>query len=263
MAVVSELFQSRMQVTDVYKPTCTFLYMVSGASDEDDVNASVISVAPSTYGNAFLRQVEIIERINDDTWKVACRYDVQPEDWSPAEISFDSTGATAHISQAISTIHTYVAGGAPAADLQGAIGYDGDRVNGVDIITPGWKRNEIWYFAAADLMESDWYNATGKVNSTDFRGYAAGELLFNGVSGNQRSPTAPYALTFSFSASPNQTGLTVGSITGISKKGWELLDIFYTNSVDGTSFSRIKVPYQVAVQKVYDEYDFTTLGIGS
>jgi len=259
-ASASELFQSRMQVLDLYKPTCVFLYMVSGAADENDATGAAIAASPSSYGYAFRRQCEIVERINDDTWKVAVKYDVQPEDWSPAEISFDSTGGTAHITQAVAQINAYALVGTPA-DLYGTIGYDGDKVNGCDVVTPVWKRTELWYFADADLLESAWFNATGKVNSDSFRGYAPGELLFEGVTGNKRSPQAPYALTFKFAASPNQTGLTVGGITGIDKDGWDLLDVFYGEVLDTPSHSKIKTPLQVTIQQVYETVAFSTLGI--
>ena len=261
MAVASELFQSRMQVLDLYKPTCVFLYMVSGATDEVDATNAAIAAAPATYGSTFQRQCEILERINDDTWRIAVKYDVQPEDWSPAEIGFDSTGGTAHITQDIAQIGVYPAGAAP--DVKGAIGYDGDKVNGIDIVSPVWKYSELHYMSDADEAagESYWYDATGKVNSDSFRGYAPGELLFEGVTGNKRSPTAPYALTFKFSASPNQTGLVIGSITGIAKKGWEVLDVFYADLIDGTTNARIKVPKYVTVHQVYETVLFSTLGI--
>jgi hypothetical protein len=57
-------------------------------------------------------------------------------------------------------------------------------------------------------------------------------VLFLGASGSQRG-TEDWEITFSFAASPNATGLTVGDITGIEpKKGWEYLWVRYADAED-------------------------------
>ena len=58
----------------------------------------------------------------------------------------------------------------------------------------------------------------------------ARECLFLGAAGSKRGADDPSSLklrragweiTYRFAASPNRTGITVGEITGIAKKGWE------------------------------------------
>jgi len=48
-------------------------------------------------------------------------------------------------------------------------------------------------------------------------------VLFLGATGSERGegPDDDWEITFRFAANPNQTGLSVGSISGISKKGWK------------------------------------------
>jgi hypothetical protein len=105
---------------------------------------------------------------------------------------------------------------------------------------------------------------TGTTNSAAFRGFEAGEVLFVGCSGNQewddQKGRGPWSLSYRFVASKNITGDTIGSITGIAKKGHEYLWVRYEDAVDSSSL--IKKPKAVYVNKVYKESNFSSLGIG-
>ena len=87
-----------------------------------------------------------------------------------------------------------------------------------------------------------------------------GEVLFLGASGSQRGED-DWEITFRFAASPNVTGLTVGPITGIAKRGWEYLWVRYSDAED--QHVLVKQPIAAYVEKVYDEGNFAGLGIGS
>jgi hypothetical protein len=75
-------------------------------------------------------------------------------------------------------------------------------------------------------------------------------------------------LSYKFIASPNAgTGqtlpaITVGSITGIEKKGHEYMWVRYEAESDTASKTLLKVPKYVYVNKVYREASFSGLGIG-
>jgi len=176
--------------------------------------------------------------------------------------SFDTGGGNQHITQSISTTNSYPAG----AEGGGAINSDGaTRVEGVDIVVPVYNFSETHYLANATVDAVDptnykqgLFNLTGKVNAAAFKGFAAGEVLFLGASGSQRG-TEDWEITFKFAASPNTTGRTVGSITGIDKKGWEYMWVQYQPSA-GTG-RLLSVPVAVHVEKVYEDGDFSTLGI--
>jgi hypothetical protein len=91
---------------------------------------------------------------------------------------------------------------------------------------------------------------------------AAGERLFLGASGSQRG-TENWETTFRFAGSPNRTGIQIGSITGIAKKGWEYLWVRYADESDESARAFVKKPVGAYVERAYEEGDFSALGIGT
>ena len=137
--------------------------------------------------------------------------------------SFDTGGGTQHITHGKQTVGTYAPVGKTAPDFDGAIGVTRDRVEGVDITVPVYRFSETHVTTDAQVTASykgTLFNLTGKTNNGSFKGFAAGEVLFLGASGSKRSD-GDWEIPFNFAASPNKTGLAIGSITGIAKKGWE------------------------------------------
>ena len=63
-------------------------------------------------------------------------------------------------------------------------------------------------------------------------------------------------------SSKRRTGISVGSITGIAKKGWEYLWVRYADVEDTASNTLVKQPVAAYVEKVYEEASFAGLGIG-
>jgi len=107
------------------------------------------------------------------------------------------------------------------------------------------------------------FRLTGKVNSGSWKGFNEGEVLFLGASGSRRGTNADsdWEITFRFAASPNVTGLSVGSINGIAKKGWEYLWVRYADQEDTSANTIVKRPVAAYVERVYDEGNFGGLGI--
>lgn len=194
--------------------------------------------------------------------------------------SFDTSGGTAHITQAIKGAGTnngerrWGSGGENGAPYaEHAIGVDGNSVNGVDIVIPQLTWTETYDVPSQYVTSAYIKNVaslTGTVNSAAFRTFAAGEVLFVGASGSQEwdaeKGNGPWTLAFKFIASPNagagQTvpALEVGSITGIEKRGHDYLWVRYEDSV--TDDTLIKKPKHVYVNKVYRDGNFSLLGIG-
>ena len=81
------------------------------------------------------------------------------------------------------------------------------------------------------------------------------------MAGSQRGAN-DWEMSFRFASSENKTGLTVGEITGIAKKGWEYMWVRYANAEDSTAKALIKKPIAVYIEKVYEDGDFSQLGIG-
>ncbi|MCK4625174.1 MAG: hypothetical protein KAV00_07685, partial [Phycisphaerae bacterium] len=59
------------------------------------------------------------------------------------------------------------------------------------------------------------------------------------------------------------TGLTVGDIVNINKKGWEYMWVRYADAEDAAAKAIVKKPVAVYIEKVYEDGDFSTLGIGT
>jgi hypothetical protein len=152
--------------------------------------------------------------------------------------------------------------------MSGAIGVDSNGVNGVDIVVPQLQWQET-YDVPNTYVTSSWIRGvaavTGTTNNASFRGFDAGEVLFMGCSGSQewddQKGRGPWSLSFRFVASKNVTGQTIGSITGIEKKGHEYLWVRYEDAVSSNTL--LKQPKAVYVSKVYKDSDFSALGIGT
>jgi len=259
---VEELFEGRTEVVD---SSAEVPYVVRGAADEDEVKGAVESNTPTSYGDLERFEIEIAERVNEDTWKVSVRYaepDVTDENEAEPAWSFDTGGGSQHITQAIKTIKRY---GPGAADMGGAIGFDGENVQGVDITVPVFTFSETHYLPDSVVTlayKAKLFYATGKVNKTMFRGFAAGEVLFLGASGSKRG-SEDWEITFKFAVQPNQTDFDIGDINNVDKKGWEYLWVRYAPEVDSEKKVLIKKPVAVYVEQVYKTLNFSTLGVGS
>ncbi|MEX0744876.1 MAG: hypothetical protein WD118_04675, partial [Phycisphaeraceae bacterium] len=146
------------------------------------------------------------------------------------------------------------------------IGVTDDAVEGVEITVPVYHFSETHYLPASEVTlgyRGDLFHLTGKVNNAGFRGLAAGECLFLGASGSRRGtdPEDDWEISFRFAGSPNRTNLTVGSITGIDKLGWDYLWVRYEDVEDETAHALTKRPVAVYVEQVYESGNFGLLGI--
>jgi hypothetical protein len=80
------------------------------------------------------------------------------------------------------------------------------------------------------------------------------------VSGSKRDLEA-WDLQFGFAFSENATGITIGEITDIDKKGWHYLWVYYELFDDTDNHAIVKVPANVFIEKLYLPGDFTGLGL--
>jgi hypothetical protein len=135
----------------------------------------------------------------------------------------------------------------------------------VDITVPVYNFTETHYLPDSQVTmgyRGDLFRLTGKVNNASFKGLDAGECLFLGASGSKRG-SDDWEITFRFAASPNKTGLTIGDIINIDKKGWEYLWVRYADAEDPASNTLVKQPVAAYVEKVYEDGSFSSLGIGT
>jgi hypothetical protein len=250
--------------------TVDLKYIVTGTASDVEAKDALASTAPAYYDN-LVRQSRHIEPVGDPTvsltWEGTVRYGVSepPPETGESSFSFDTGGGTQHITQSISTEHSYAAAGQTAPDFKGAIGVTRDNVEGVDIALPVYNFSETHYFDDADV--TDTYKAllfhkTGMYNNDAFKGFSPGEVLFLGASGSKRG-AGDWEITFRFAASQNRSDIMVGDIGPISKKGWEYMWVRYEDAEDTAAKALIKKPVAVYIEKVYYGTDFTSLGIGN
>jgi len=261
-------------------------YKVFGTAD-DTVLHSDINTQVSAYGRYWqypgvpsmqlMAESYSVSFLGDNAWQVTINYskDGAEDGTEPLKRarSFDTTGGTQHITQACSvgsggTLDFEKRFPSSATNMSGAIGVDSNGVNGVDVVVPQLQWQET-YDVPNTYVTSGWIRGvagvTGTTNNASFRGFDAGEVLFMGCSGSQewddQKGKGPWSLSFRFVASKNVTGQTIGSISGIEKKGHEYLWVRYEDSV--TSNTLLKQPKAVYVSKVYKDSDFSLLGIGT
>jgi len=251
-------------------------YTVRGTADEAAAIAKLSETAPGSF-NGLVRQPGTVEPVfvdeaNPDRciWTGTVQYSPYPFEVFPqtgdSSFSFDTSGGSQHITQSLANVHKYAAAGQTAPDFKGAIGVTKDSVEGVDITVPVYTFNETHYLAddvVTDAYKGILFNLTGKTNAAAFRGLAAGECLFLGASGSKRKSAGgvDWEINFRFAGSPNKTNLTIGPITGIAKKGWEYLWVRYADVEDTASKNLVKQPIAAYIEQVYEEGDYTGLGI--
>jgi len=271
---VEELPDSRHWTTGA-SLSVEFSYQVRGTASDIDAKNALLATAPSAYSGLVRKSVSIepvvMDTVNPDAciWNGTAQYArasqaSEPPETGESTFSFDTGGGTQHVTQSKATVSRYAPAGKTAPDFRGAVGATHDSVEGVDITVPIYNFSETHYLADSVVTGSykaTLFDLTGKVNNASFRGFAAGEVLFLGASGSKRGDD-DWEITFRFAGSPNKTGLTVGDITGIDKKGWQYMWVRYADAKDATAKAIVKKPVAVYIEKVYEEGNFSGLGIG-
>lgn len=167
--------------------------------------------------------------------------------------SFNTTGGNYHTKVAKSQTSF---GSAPAS-VGLAINWNGQSADGIDIVGPKLQF-EIRKKKAGALITLSYIRTlvgmTGKTNNATFLGFAAGELLFLGASGQQVSG-GDTEVSFSFAAAPNLASASINGETVTDIKGHDYVWSF-------TSPGALNVPVVRGVYRatLYDSGDFTTLG---
>jgi len=265
--VVAEKFDSRVS-TAGQNASVELRYIVFGTGDDLAARAQAASTSPTAY-DGLPRQSIQIEPLANDIWEATVRYGAndssEPPQTGESSFAFDTGGGSQHITHSRATVGIYAASGVTAPNFQGAIGVTENGVEGVDVTIPVYQFSETHYLPSGAVTlayRGTLFNLTGKVNNAGFKGLAAGECLFLGASGAKRG-TDDWEITYRFAGSPNMTGLAIGPITGIAKKGWEYLWVRYADVEDDGAKMLVKRPISVHVEQVYDSGNFAALGIGT
>ena len=192
--------------------TVARIYVVRGASDETEACAAAYEKAPDKIPDMEGRdripklQAQVHEKCGDSIWKIAVEYgyttgssptsdeDDQEENDVP-EVSFQCSGSTIHITQAIDQVCRYSRPGLPEISHEDAkkipIGWNGKRgpeseAAGVDV--PCAELHEIYvkHMRFSVVRSIAWRRKVAKcyrkINVGKFKGWEPGEVMFMGCS---------------------------------------------------------------------------------
>jgi len=250
------------------EPTETRRYKIADVGNKNTAQAYAIASTPAivaTVHGILYRQDVQVDQANFNQWIVTVPYGSRKNVTGDFTWDFDTTGGTIHITQAKQEVSRYPSASAP--NQKGAIAVDGDEVKGTDIIVPAMKINVSFRhpLGVITLPQAKFLsNITGTVNNDPFLTFAPGEVLFLGARGSDGTD-AEATVTYQFAMAANVTGQTIGSITGIAKKAWEVAWIRYKDAIvtaDGKELPTREAKF-VYVDRVYEEIAMAAaLGFG-
>lgn len=278
MTTITELREGKTINYEAGSPTASIVYSTNDATDEDDAIATTLtgtSAYRSFAGITLVRDsVTLGEVIDVDRgiWLVTVSW-IKPnvDPTAPPEYSITTIGGTELITQSLSTVSK---GGPKVADFKQAIGFDGQRVNGVDVPVKVVNFEITVYKEDGDFQASQMrtiYEASTCVNSEAVTAglmgnFDPGELLFHGANITHRIDDI-WEIVYQFSATPNRTNLEVGDMEIPEKQGWDYLWMTYEEQVDaaGGEAGDKSIPIRVAnayyVERVFHRYDLILLDI--
>ncbi len=252
-------------------------YWLSGIQDDDAARAYVDANAPAIYDGLFAQSAEMNTK-GGGLWDVEILYGAQPGGVGSSfsgstdvvNFTFDTSGGTAHVTQAREHIASYTKTTATLgadAGHKGAINVTDSGVEGVDIGIDQFSWTENWTlpisyasFSAALIFKI----LTGKINTSGFRGFGPGQVLFAGANGGASTKNTTQAtLSYKFIQSDDSSDAMPAFKAGIAKLGWHYLWAEYEKQEDDTAKRIIQPPVAVHVERVIDYADFSALGIGT
>jgi len=259
---VSEIFQfderpDSRSIT-LEPPSLTLRYNASGEFDETTVTAYALQALPAsvfTQVGQLWRQPISVDPEGWSQYIITAPYGQRKRDVGSVGFGFSAGGATLRLRASKEVVDTYAAPGETAVE-NNAIGVnkDGD-VEGADVYIPALRMTYTYRYPQGVVDESlarALAGATAHTNSLPWRGFEAEELLLIGASGTGSDSESEVALEVL--ASQNATGLSVGDIAGIVKKGHHLLDVIFTPRT--VSQRRIQKARQVTIHRIYDSIAF-------
>lgn len=243
-------------------------WRISGTTSPQIAKRALIDgpVPINQYDGLFIESVTYDQGPSHNTWDLTATYSAAVPNVGGYTVSIDTTGA--QILQTSSYGQTrFPAPGTTAPDYLNAIDVQDGSPQGVERIIPALKINvrakiDTNFITSIMGYSRTIASLTGTTNSVAMFGgvFAIGELLFAGASGEVVAEEPQ--LTFTFLASANISGATIGDITGINKLGHQYLWFLFDQAKDATTGMLISKPRAAYVDTIYGAADHTLLKIG-
>jgi len=249
--------------------TAQLVYVIRGTIDEDEAWQALADGSPTTVatGAKTLKRNSLkVQPLGLDSWRGTSTYGLvafTPNEVGDSVYGFTIGGGTEHVAQSRSTVAAYAPTGQSPPDFDGAINFDGENVNGVDIRAGGGGFTETHYMSntqVTDAYKRIVARLYAHMNASPFKGHDRGEVLFDGAQGTRRGDD-DWEVTFKFIVSKTRRNYDVGSIRVAEKLGWDYLWVYYLRSVSENVI--VKQPRAIYVERVYEFGDFASLGIGT
>jgi len=271
---ISESFESRDVITGTTTASTEQIFLVTAdlgdSVDENAVKDFLLGGAiPSFFDGLPLVEVRVDNRINAITYKATVRYEgestdleeEEEEEEEPTVTTFNTLGGTSHITEGREVVSS---GGDVSEQLGAAINWDGDKVQGINITTPVLGTS-ITAVLPDEQVTADFKNnlheLTGTINIDPFRTFGFHEVLFLGATGSQQEEGGDWDITYNFSSRRSEVDIKVGDFVA-NKRGWDYLSIIYEKVEDTDAKAIVAKVKSFTVLRVYEESDFSTLGIG-
>lgn len=257
--------------------TRQIVYLVKGTDDDQTAIEAPVAVggAPLLW-NGLKRETEDIdaEQLADSIWLVTVPYATPKRaDVGEASFEFNWQAASEQIFYSLETVNSYAASGTPP-DFKQAINVQ--LRNGLPdpqgITLPPPRETFSYTFEAdpsvitpayilgiGDLCQRGVKNST---QWTDDQGVVFPAETARLVSVRGSISTAErWSIRFGIDYQKNESGLVIGDVTGIAKKGHDLIWVLTEESEDQNKL--VRVPSAVYVERVFAKASFAALGFGT
>jgi hypothetical protein len=247
--------------------TAEIHYLVAGAESVQEAIDAASEAAPAKFEGISLSGFDFDDLTAPGSYKITARYRRHPDDDAELggrEISLDIGANTDTRTECLQRV--LVTPEAPtdvAAATAINVGADGE-VKGCTVLT-GYQTYSEAAWLRPDQLTTAYRkaltNLVGCVNNAAFRGYAAGEVRFEGCSGQWiRGQKGKIKITYRFSISPNSESVSVAS-WNIEKLGWDFAWVKYRVGTGADGNAR-PVPHYAVVDRVSRYEDFGRLLLG-
>lgn len=256
---------------DGFPTAKTAQYLIHGAASEEVAFSLLQTTAPGYLDNLKISEYEINEVKGGGAYTYDVNYvkmsDAEYGDMTnvsaPAKYSFDTSGGTANMKQALNTRDSFSILD-PPPNMNNGINWDGEQFNGVDVVAANIIEGQSLTVAEGKFTtdyKRKLAELTGTVNDADFKGWKKGEVLFLGASASDASD-GYVDINFKFAISPNETNISFAGFGIAEKRGWEYAWALYEEKNEENK-PILPLAIAVYVNQVYKEMDFKDLGLGT